>query len=105
MKPEPLLEEIRETNLTYLMLAQQMLRVDRHTAMYRLGIGQDVADLLAALTSAQVSKMASSNSLLCRIRCDDRVILEMLSGYGKARMLGEAHAAILLAGQPAGTIA
>ena len=105
MKSDQLLAEVREANLTYLMLAQQMLREDRHAAMYRLSIGADVADLLLSLTAAQVSKMASSTALLFRFRCDDRVILEMLSGYGKQRFMAESHAAILLSGQTAEAIA
>ena len=99
-----LLDEIREANLTYLMLAQQMLREDRETAMYRLGLGADAADLIEALTAAQVSKLAASSTLLCRFRCDDRVILEMLAGYRNARTLGESHATILIAGMPAATM-
>ena len=40
-------DEIRELNLAYLMLAQQMLRDDRAAAIYRLGIGEEVADGIA----------------------------------------------------------
>jgi len=100
MKSAQLLEEIRETNLTYLLLAQQMLRDDRDAAMYRLGISPDVADILDNLTPAQVTRMAMSNTLLCRFRCDDRSILGMLSGYGDKgrRLMGPSHAAILMAG-------
>ena len=35
--------EIREMNLSYLMLAQQMLQADRVGAMLKLGVGEDVA--------------------------------------------------------------
>ena len=104
MKTSQLLDEIRELNIAYLLLAQQMLREDRPAAMYRLGIGADVADLLESLTAAQISRMAASSTLLCRFRCDDRPILEMLSGYGKQRLLGSSHAAILIAGQPVATM-
>ena len=37
MKTEQMLEEIREANLSYLMLAQNMIRADRAQALYRLG--------------------------------------------------------------------
>ena len=104
MKTGRLLDEIREANLTYLMLAQQMLREDRETAMYRLGLGAEAAGLIEALTAAQVSKLAVSSTLLCRFRCDDRVILEMLAGYRSARALSESHAAILMTGMPAATM-
>jgi len=105
MNPTQLLEEIRELNIAYLLLAQQMLRADPEAAMYRLGVGADVAELLGNLTAAQISRMAGSSTLLCRFRCDDRPILEMLSGYGKQRLLGSSHAAILMAGQPMATMA
>ncbi|HET8609970.1 MAG TPA: flagellar transcriptional regulator FlhD, partial [Burkholderiales bacterium] len=34
-KTDQLLEEIRETNLTYLILAQKMIRADRVQALFR----------------------------------------------------------------------
>ena len=43
--------EIRELNLAYLMLAQQMLRSDRATALFRLGIGDDLADVIESMSS------------------------------------------------------
>ncbi len=101
MKTNDLLGEIHEANLTYLMLAQQMLRDDRAAAMYRLGISEETADILEKLTPAQVSRLAGTSTLLCRFRCDDRVILGMLSGYGRQKMMSTSHAAILIAGQPA----
>lgn len=101
MKSTNLLGEIQEANLTYLMLAQQMLREDRAAALYRLGISDETADIMEKLTPAQVSRLAATSTLLCRFRCDDRVILGMLSGYGKQKMMAASHAAILIAGQPA----
>ncbi|MGN2391540.1 flagellar transcriptional regulator FlhD [Pelomicrobium sp. G1] len=98
------IEEIRELNLAYLLLAQQMVRQDRAAALLRLGIGEEMADILAALTPGQISKMAGSNLLLCRFRFDDSLILDMLSSYTRDRMLGASHAAILLSGQPAPTV-
>jgi flagellar transcriptional activator FlhD len=92
--------EIKEANLTYLMLAQQLLREDKEAAMFRLGIGEDLAGILQSLTPAQVLKMASSNMLLCRFRCDDRLILGMLNGYSRDRMMATSHAAILMSGEP-----
>ncbi|HUO44456.1 MAG TPA: flagellar transcriptional regulator FlhD [Burkholderiales bacterium] len=105
MKSAQLLEEILETNLTYLMLAQRMLREDRPAAMYRLGISRDVADIIEQLTPGQVSRMAATNTLLCRFRCDDRAILSLLSGYRAEKPMPAAHGSILLAGQPAAAVA
>jgi len=98
-------EEIREINLSYMLLAQQMVREDKVAAMYRLGIGQDVADIVENLTSSQLLKMAASNMLLCRFRFDDRLIAEMLTSHSRDRAVSQSHAAILMAGQPAYAIA
>ena len=100
-----MLGEIKELNLTYLMLAQQMIRDDRSAAVYRLGISQQLADILADLTPAQVLKMAGANVLLCRMRFDDRLILGLLSSHGKERAMPQSHAAILLTGQPVEALA
>ena len=38
MNDEQLLAEIREANLTYLMLAQTLIRKDKAEAVFRLGL-------------------------------------------------------------------
>lgn len=100
-----MLGEIKELNLTYLMLAQHMIREDKSAAVYRLGISQKFADVLADLTAGQVLKMAGANVLLCRMRFDDRLILGLLTSHGKEGAMPQSHAAILLAGQPAEALA
>lgn len=97
--------EIKELNLTYLMLAQHMIREDKYAAVFRLGIDQQSADVLADLTASQVLKMASANVLLCRMRCDDRFILGLLASHGKEGVMSQSHAAILIAGRPAEALA
>ena len=73
--------------------------------MYRLGINQDIADILDRLSSAQLIKMAASNMLLCRFRFDDRLIADMLSNDSRDQSVTKSHAAILMAGKPAEAIA
>jgi flagellar transcriptional activator FlhD len=105
MGTDQMLAEIKEVNLTYMMLAQQMLREDKVAAMYRLGISQEVAGIVESLTSGQLLKMVASNMLLCRFRFDDRLIVEMLTSHSKDREMSKSHAAILMAGQPAEAMA
>jgi len=100
MNMPDMLGEIKELNLTYLMLAQQMIRDDKSSAVYRLGISQQLADILADLTPGQVLKMAGANVLLCRMRFDDRLILGLLTSHGKERAMPQSHAAILLTRHP-----
>jgi len=94
-------EEIRDANLTYLMLAQQMLRVDRGEALYRLGISGEVADILLSLTTAQLLKIAGSSMLLARFRFDDALIWNLLASPKREDASPRIHAAILMAGRTA----
>lgn len=100
MDTSQILNEIKEINLGYMLLAQQLVREDKVAAMYRLGIGQEIADIVEGLTSSQLLKMASSNMLLCRFRFDDQLIAEMLSSHSRDQAVSHSHAAILMAGQP-----
>jgi len=100
MTTPEMLGEIKELNLTYLMLAQHMIREDKSAAVYRLGISQQLADIVASLSPAQVLKMAGTTMLLCRMRFDDQLILGLLTSHGKEGAMPQSHAAILLSGQP-----
>lgn len=92
-------ESIRDINLTYLMLAQEMIKGDKAAAIFRLGISQDLVDVIGKLTPAQIIKMAASNMLLCRFRFDEKLLLNMVTDYSKDRMMSQAHAAILMSAQ------
>ena len=105
MSKDQLLGDIRETNLAYLLLAQQMIRMDLASAMFRLGISQEVAEILEHLSPGQIMKMAASNMLMCRFRCDDRTILGLLTDHNTSKPMMASHAAVLMAGQPAAGLA
>lgn len=100
MTTNDMLAEIRDINLNYLMLAQQLIRADRASAIYRLGLSAVVADLLESLSTPQLLKLAGTPMMLARFRFDDHVILGMLTSYTKDRGLAQPHTAILMAGQP-----
>jgi flagellar transcriptional activator FlhD len=105
LKNEQLLAEIREANLTYLMLAQNLIRADRAEALYRLGISQDAADLIVNLSPAQVLRVAQGNMLLCRMRVDDDLVWNLLTNHGLTANSGKTdndsanklHASIVMA--------
>ena len=101
MNADQILAEIREANLSYLMLAQSLIRTDRDQALYRLGISEDSAALLVLLTPAQMMKIAASNTLLCRFRMDDELVWSLLTNHGKSANDGtnRLHASILMAGR------
>ena len=102
MTPDQILAEIREANLSYLMLAQSLIRGDREQALYRLGISEESAAMLTLLTPAQMMKIASGNTLLCRFRMDDELVWNLITSHGKSaanESVGRLHAAIVMAGR------
>lgn len=100
MSVENMMSEIRDLNLSYLMLTQQMIRSDKEAAVFRLGISLEIAELLESLSNAQLLKLASTNMMLARFRFEDDIILGMLTDYSKDGRQAQSHAAILMAGQP-----
>lgn len=101
MQQDQLLEEVREANLSYLMLAQNMIRADLPQSLFRLGISEDVANMIAALTPGQLMKIAGTNMLMCRFRFDDEVVWNLLTTSGKVDYTNGIHATILMAGKMA----
>lgn len=100
MNATQLHEEIKEANLSYMLLARQMINEDKDAAIFRLGISEEMVELVAGLSPAQLLKMSASNMLLCRFRFDERLLLNMITDHNKDRMMSQAHTAILMAGQP-----
>ena len=105
MNTNAMMAEIRDANLGYLMLAQQMIRSDKATAIFRLGISSEIADLIDGLNNSQILKLSGTNMMLARFRFDDGAVLGMLTNYNKDRALSQSHAAILMAGQAVEEIA
>lgn len=95
-----LLADICEVNLSYLFLAQRLLREDLPSAMFRLGIDQHVAKLVQELSPTQLVRLASSSSLLCSLRLDDTNILSALRQDAPGCALHQEHMTILLATRP-----
>jgi flagellar transcriptional activator FlhD len=103
MTAEQMTTEIREANLTYLMLAQNLIRKDKAEAQFRLGISEEAATSLASLSPVQISKIASSTMLLCRFRMDDEVVWGLLTNHSVRKVDNDAttrlHASILMSGR------
>lgn len=103
MNNEQLLAEIREANMTYLMLAQNLIRRDKAEALFRLGMSEEAADLIASLSPAQIVRIASINMLLCRFRVDDDMVWGLLTNHAPSKVDNDAttklHASILMAGR------
>jgi flagellar transcriptional activator FlhD len=103
MTDEQFSAEIREANLTYLMLAQNLIRKDKAEAQFRLGLSEESADMIAALSGGQIAKIASSSMLLCRFRMDDEVVWSLLTNHNARKVDNDTttrlHASILMSGR------
>ncbi len=103
MTDEQISAEIRDANLTYLMLAQNLIRQDKAEALFRLGVSEESADLIATLSPGQILKIASSAMLLCRFRVDDDMVWSLLTNNSASKVNNDAttklHASILMAGR------
>jgi flagellar transcriptional activator FlhD len=105
MKSTDTYNDIKEVNLAYLMLAQSMVRADRAGAVFKLGISEEIADILDRLTPGQILKMSSSDMLLCNFRFDDTLLLNLLANHERERGVAHVHAAILAAGKAVEVVA
>jgi flagellar transcriptional activator FlhD len=102
MTADQILAEIREANLSYLMLAQSLIRTDREQALYRLGISEETATMIGLLSPAQMMKIATGNTLLCHFRMSDDLVWSLLTSHGKSAAnegVSRLHASILMAGR------
>ncbi|NNU43996.1 flagellar transcriptional regulator FlhD [Ramlibacter montanisoli] len=91
-------KEIADLNLTYMLLAQKLLRQDKAAAMLRLGISTEMADLLVGMSLSEVIKIATSNFVLCAFRLDELPIVKTVMQGDRQAALQQAHISIVLAG-------
>jgi flagellar transcriptional activator FlhD len=99
-----MMAEIRDANLSYLILAQSLIRKDPVQALYRLGLSEETAELVDQLSPAQMLRIAQGNMLICRFRFDDQMLWGLLADHGSTqdqredRSASRLHAAILMSG-------
>lgn len=94
------LSDIQEVNLSYLMLAQRLLRENFTAGVFRLGFNTDVAEIVLKLSPAQLVKLAGSSSVICGFRLNDYSLLSTLTQDVLGGILQQAHSTILLSQQP-----
>lgn len=75
-------EEIRDTNLCLLQLMQKMIRADKSAALAGLDVSDEMADLVAGLSPAQLQKMSSTGMMMCSFRFDEKLVLDTVGNYG-----------------------
>jgi flagellar transcriptional activator FlhD len=61
-------EAVAKFNLSYLQLAQRMLREDRESGKRMLGVSDVMASRISSLTLAEMEVLAESAELVCQLR-------------------------------------
>lgn len=90
------LQNIHDINLSYLLLAQQLIRQDKFAAGFRLGLSEGTIDNLKELSLPQLMKLSATNQLICRLRVDDEVVIENLTKDSRIEALQQIHTGIIL---------
>jgi flagellar transcriptional activator FlhD len=91
------LEDIQDLNLSYLLLAQNLLRKDREVAIFRLKLSENMANLLTTLSSKQMTQLARVNQLICRPVFEETDHLSKVLGNSRELGMVEIHSALLMA--------
>jgi flagellar transcriptional activator FlhD len=100
MNEADLINEIQDLNLTYLLLAQRMLESDRASAMFRLKISDEMAEILLSLSARQLAKLSRTNQLLCRFGYEDAEQLSAVTRQLREQDLSGFHSSLLMASRP-----
>ncbi len=96
MHTSELLKHIYDINLSYLLLAQRLIVQDKASAMFRLGISEEMADTLATLTLPQMVKLAETNQVICQFRFDNHQTITRLTQESRVDDLQQIHTGIML---------
>lgn len=85
---------IRDLNMSYLWLAQRLLRTDRATGMFRLGTTPDMAEALESLSMRSMLNLASSGQLICVLRLNRRDTVDALARHAPSDEVAPLHVAL-----------
>ncbi|MDN8598960.1 flagellar transcriptional regulator FlhD [Citrobacter sp. S2-9] len=96
MHTSELLKHIYDINLSYLLLAQRLIVQDKASAMFRLGISEEMANTLGTLTLPQMVKLAETNQLVCHFRFDSSQTITRLTQDSRVDDLQQIHTGIML---------
>jgi len=96
MHTSELLKHIYDINLSYLLLAQRLIAQDKASAMFRLGVTEEMAQTLGELTLPQMVKLAETNQVVCQFRFSDHNTITRLTQDSRVDDLQQVHTGILL---------
>jgi len=97
MDNSDIVKQIYGINLSYLLLAQRMLKEDKYSAFYRLGMEEELAEKIMGLSLHELVKLAETNQLICKFRFEKIEVVEKLTQDSRVDDLQQIHTGIMLA--------
>lgn len=91
-----LLQNIHDINLSYLLLAQQLIRDDKFTSVFKLGLEDSTIEMLKDLSLPKLIKLSTSGQLICRLRLDNEAVINCLTRDSRIDALQRIHTGIIL---------
>lgn len=91
------LAEIQDLNLTYLLVAQRLLKADYTLALMRLKIDDAMGSLLLSLSAKQLGQLARNNQFLFRFCLEDSGQVAQLVNNDRDQGMGLIHASLVMA--------
>lgn len=93
---DELLQNIHDINLSYLLLAQRLIREDKFSAGFRLGLTEETIGVIKDLSLPQLFKLSTTNQLICRLRIDNEAVIDFLTMGSRIEALQQIHTGIIL---------
>lgn len=90
------LQSIYVLNLSYLLLAQHLIKQDRFSAGFSLGINEDLLEIIKDLSLPQLLRLASVDRLICQLRIDNESVLNAITKSSRLEALQGIHTGIIL---------
>ncbi|MEM6051523.1 flagellar transcriptional regulator FlhD [Erwinia sp. P7711] len=90
------LQKIYAFNLSYLLLAQHLIRQDAYTAGFYLGIDDELLNLLNNLPLPELLRLASVDRVICQLRIESEAVLKGITKNSRLEALQSIHAGIIL---------
>lgn len=89
-------QNINDLNLSYLLLAQSLIKEDKDAASFRLGLTDPLMNILKGLSVSQLIKLASTNQLICQLRINSEAVIDFLTKDSRIDALQRVHTGIIL---------
>ncbi|APG19339.1 flagellar transcriptional activator FlhD [Kosakonia radicincitans DSM 16656] len=90
------MQSIEDLNLSYLLLAQRLIREDNIAAGFHLGLNETTMETIKGLSLPQLIKLSSTGQLISRLRIDDEALIACLTKESRIDALQRFHTGIIL---------